>query len=313
MHNRGDDGHSRQGSVVTIGNFDGVHLGHRRLIEIGQAEARREGGNLVAVTFDPHPRTVLSQDHTTAFLITNTEEKRELLMEAGVSVVDVLPFTPEFSQMAPEVFLHKELGERLKARAVVVGNNFSFGRGGEGTPRLLRHWGEENGVKVVISESVYDASGQPISSSRIRAAIARGDLLEAERLMGRPFQVRTVVVSGAGRGRQMGIPTANLAVAREHVMPPLGVYAGYVRTASGETSAAVASWGLRPTFGDLKEPLLEVHLIDVSRALAGMPIWFAFTQYIRDEVHFNRIEDLVQQMEQDVAVARTWYQARSSG
>jgi len=296
-----------QGTVVTIGNFDGVHRGHQQLIECGRRHAQQLGMDLVAVTFDPHPRTVLKSEPTRSFIITSTAEKQVLLKRLGVSRVDVLAFTKEFSEMTARAFLDEEIGQRLKSRMVVVGHNFTFGRGGQGTPELLHHWGQEHGVEVEVLDPVYDRGGRQISSSRVRAAIAAGELDEAAQLMGRPFQVYASIVSGAGRGRSMGIPTANMAIGIDHIMPPMGIYAGYCVLPSGETAPAVASWGLRPTFADLDQPLLEVHVIDRTDDLTGLPLWFGFVQKIREERYFDRVEDLVRRMQDDVAIARAGY------
>lgn len=301
---------NQRGSVVTIGNFDGVHRGHQQLIALAASHAEARHGELIVLTFDPHPRTILHPEQASCFLITTTAEKTQLLRRFGADRVEVLPFTPEFSSLSARDFLEQELVGRLHAETVVVGRNFSFGRGGEGDVAFLRHFGAQNDIAVIVADAFYDDHGMPISSSRIRASVAGGDLLEAERLLGRPFGVQGRVISGAGRGRRMGVPTANLAIGGDHLMPPLGVYAGFVGVGPKTTFPAVASWGIRPTFADLNEPLLEVHVIDVEIELAGRAITFAFTARIRPELRFANVDELMQQMAKDIDLARAWYRKR---
>lgn len=296
-----------RGSVVTIGNFDGVHRGHQQLIALAASQAEARHGECIVLTFDPHPRAILHPEQASSFLITTTAEKTHLLQSFGADRVEVLPFTPEFSSLSARDFLEQEVVGRLHAEAVVVGRNFSFGRGGEGDVAFLRHFGAQNDIAVIVAEPLFDDHGMPISSSRIRASVARGDLLEAERLLGRAFGVQGRVISGAGRGRQMGVPTANLAIGGDHLMPPLGVYAGFVGVGPETTFPAVASWGIRPTFADLSDPLLEVHVIDVEIELAGRTITFSFTGRIRPELRFANVDELMQQMVKDIDLARAWY------
>ena len=293
-------------TVVTIGNFDGVHLGHRHLLARAQAMAEGMGRDLVVVTFDPPPRTVLEPE-ATGYVITAIDIKLELLADLGVRWVKVLQFTPEFSRIPAKRFLEEELGEKLQVQGIVVGQDFSFGHRGRGTPALLRAWGASRRVAVEVVEAVADEDGTAISSSRVRAAVRRGDLAAVEELLGRPLQVCGHVVSGAGRGRQIGVPTANVPIDRYQVMPPYGIYAGEARVGHKRKDPAVASWGVRPTFGDLTQPLLEVHLIDTDVHLRGELLTFQFGSWLREERNFSEVDELVRQMQEDIVQAKARY------
>lgn len=299
----GSDEQLQQPTVVTVGNFDGVHRGHQALIAAARRLARDRGHALTVVTFDPHPRLVL-RPGTTDYVITSTPVKLSYLAECGVDQVAVMAFTPAFAQISAGAFLDRELRGRLSAAAVVVGYNFSFGKGGEGTPETLAAWGKVRGVTVRVVGPIVDSVGrEPISSTAIRQAIRSGELTQAERGLGRPFAVEGAVIAGAGRGRQLGVPTANIEVAPEQIMPPFGVYAGWVRLSDGREYPAATSWGLRPTFGDLAQPLVEVHVIGFSGHLVGQRLRFAFMRYLRGESRFATIAELKDQMAKDIAEA----------
>ncbi len=293
-------------TVVTIGSFDGVHRGHRHLIERARAMAGQMGLDLVVVTFDPLPRAVLEPD-ATGYVITASDLKLELIAELGGRRVKVIPFTPEFSRISAERFMEEELAESLQVRGIVVGQDFSFGHQGRGTPDLLSAWGASNRVAVEVVSPVADEDGIVISSSRIRAAVRGGDLATAERLMGRPLQARGRVSSGAGRGRKIGVPTANVPIDRYQLMPPYGIYAGEALVGLEGKYPAVASWGIRPTFADLVEPLLEVHLIETERYIVGEQLSFRFGSWLREERTFPRVEELVRQMQEDIIRAKALY------
>ncbi len=294
--------------VVTIGNFDGVHLGHRALLERAQSLAVLRGVPSLAMTFDPHPTQVL-KGPSTNFLITPLELKLEYLDSTGIDAVAVLPFTPQFARMPAEEFLERVLRERFRAQGVVVGYNFSFGQGGRGNAQLLSAFGEKEGIPVVIAPPFLDSEKRrPISSSRIRQLIEAGDMTAAASLLGHPFTVAGRVVEGDHRGRELGVPTLNLLPNKNQIMPPYGVYAGWV-TIQGVVHMAVASWGIRPTF-DGSAPLLEVH------ALASLPfdhygqrVKFDWGPRLRGEERFDSPEALKAQMMHDIEEARRWLQS----
>lgn len=290
---------------VTIGNFDGVHRGHVALIRRAQTLAKANGLPAMAMTFEPHPSVVLKGPQT-GFLLTPTDLKLRYFAALGLDAVALLSFTPQFAAIPAETFLDQVLEDQFHARAVVVGYNFSFGALGRGTPELLRQWGQQHHIPVLV-EGPFGAGpeGEPISSSRIRSLVARGSLGEAERLLGRPFTVRGTVVPGDQRGRTLGVPTLNLKPLASQVMPPYGVYAGVVQVA-GREMMAVASFGVRPTFGT-GEALLEIHALDVlDFSHYGQTIQFEWLHRLRGEVRFESIEALTRQMQIDIDEARQW-------
>jgi riboflavin kinase/FMN adenylyltransferase len=287
--------------VVTVGNFDGVHRGHQALVAAAVEGARATGGLSVVLSFDPHPSHVLSPDRAPEALVT-VDQKEELLAGLGVDRLVLLPFTVELSKRTPSEFAETVLGRALGARRVVVGTNFRFGRGRAGDVALLTHLGSDLGFDVVAVEPVFH-EGAPISSTRIREALARGDVAAARELLGRPFFVDGDVVHGDGRGRTIGIPTANIAV-RNETLPRPGVYAATVRVLpGGEPRAAVVNLGRRPTFGG-GETTLEAHLLDFEADLYGASLRVEFRDRLRDEMRFDGPEALVRQIRADIDAAR---------
>jgi len=288
--------------VVTVGNFDGVHRGHQALVGAIREEARDLGGTAVVLTFDPHPSRVLSPDRAPASLMT-LAQKAEVLGWLGVDRLAVLPFGLEMSRKDPAEFARHVLAETLGARVVVVGTNFRFGRARAGDVTRLEELGGTLGFRVRSLAPVLE-EGAPISSSRIREALARGDVKAARLLAGRPFFVDGTVVRGEGRGRTLGIPTANLDVENETV-PGGGVYAGRVRfrAAAGEPFPAVVNVGRRPTFGGVALTV-EAHLIDHDADLYGQGLRLEFLERLREERRFPAAAALVEQIHADVAAAR---------
>jgi riboflavin kinase/FMN adenylyltransferase len=287
--------------VVTVGNFDGVHRGHQALVGAAVEGAKASGGVSVVLTFDPHPSRVLSPDRAPEALVT-VDQKEELLAGLGVDRLALLPFTVDLSSRNPPDFAAAVLQRALGARRVVVGTNFRFGRGRAGDVALLRRLGEGLGFDVVAVDPVFH-EGAPISSTRIREALARGAVEAARDLLGRPFFVDGEVVRGDGRGRTIGIPTANLAL-RNETLPRPGVYAATCRRlpAAGRR-AAVVNLGRRPTFGG-GETTLEAHLLDFAGDLYGAVLRVEFRNRLRDEKRFEGPEALVGQIREDVEAAR---------
>jgi riboflavin kinase/FMN adenylyltransferase len=294
---------SHQGSLVAIGNFDGVHRGHQAVI--GQAVELARAASLVplVLTFDPHPSQVLGRGALPA--LTSLERKAELLrrQSADLSVV-VESFTLPLAQMEPLEFARTLLVNGLGARMVIVGENFRFGRGRGGDFAELSRLGAELGFGAQAAQLERDPQG-PISSSRVRAALERGALGEAEALLGRPHSVTGLVIPGQGRGRTVGVPTANLSEVAE-AMPPHGVYAVLVdrKTDAGfqALAAGVANYGVRPTLG--AGPSFEVHLFDTSLDLYGQELRVHWVSWLREERKFSSLDELVAQIARDVEAAR---------
>lgn len=286
-------------SVVALGVFDGVHLAHRAILDTAVARARSGGGTPVACTFDPHPAEVLQPDRA-PLPITTLEERLALIEATGVEVAVVIPFTRALAGMEPETFVTEVLAGHLGAREVVVGFNHRFGKGARGDARLLREAGARVGLQAEIVPPL-DVDGIPVSSSTIRASLQRGDLATAARLLGRPYFVGGRIVEGAGRGRTLGFPTANVATDRRLLTPP-GVYACRMRVGDG-AHGAVVNAGVRPTFGE-QVFTVEAHLLDFSGDLYGRRVHLDFVARLREEKKFAGIDALRAQIAEDVAAAR---------
>lgn len=285
-------------SVVALGVFDGVHLGHRAILKTAVARATLRG-TAVACTFDPHPAEVLQPDRA-PLPITTLDERLALIAEAGIGVTVVVPFTVQLAAMEPEAFVTDILVERLGARDIVVGFNHRFGRGARGTAALLRELGGRLGFHTEVVAPT-DVDGTPVSSSAIRAALQRADLDEARRLLGRPYFVGGQVVAGAGRGRTLGFPTANIATERP-LLVPAGVYA--CRLVVGDTVyGAVLNAGVRPTFGE-KAFTIEAHVLDFSGHLYDRRVRLDFVRHLREERKFAGVDALKAQIVADVAAGR---------
>ncbi len=287
-------------SVVTIGNFDGVHRGHqvllRRTVHLA-ADARVRS---VAVTFDPHPAAVLRPDAQPPRLQV-MEDRIASLGAAGVDVVVVLPFTRELASRTPADFVVEILAGALEAVRVVVGTNFRFGHKAAGNVVTLLELGEQHGY-IPEAVTLLEIDGRRISSSAIREHLADGDIQWVARALGRPYLLHGEVVRGDGRGRGIGFPTANLALDEALAIPATGVYAGHAEVA-GERLPAVTNVGVRPTF-DGTVRTVEVHVLDLDRDLYGERIGCTFEHRIRAEHRFDGVDALVAQIGRDVAEAR---------
>lgn len=289
-------------SVVVIGNFDGVHAGHRALIERAKTHAQNHGGlPVVAVTFWPHPMSVFAPDKAPK-LLCNLDERIELLKQAGVDQVRVIRFTRQIANWSPEQFVTTII-EPLRPAALVVGENFRFGKDAAGSPNTLRALADGY---LVDEAALTTSGGDAVSSSIIRNALGCGDVELARENLGRNFQVRGVVVVGDQRGRLLGFPTANLAVTPEFAVPSDGVYAGWVRLIDEPCvkMAAAISVGTNPTFGGL-ERRVESYVLDRSDlALYGARISVEFVKKLRGVITFASVDDLVAQMAADVENTR---------
>ena len=290
-----------QRACVAVGNFDGVHLGHRALVAAARAAAAAGGGTPVVLTFDPHPARVLAPDSAPRALMTLSQKAR-VLERLGVRVLAVLPFTAEVARAAPDEFAARVLQGALGAEAVVVGDNFHFGRGRAGDVSVLRALGGDLGFRVVEVPPVM-VDGLRVSSSRVREALTVGEARVAAALLGRPHHVEGRVVRGAGRGRTIGVPTANLQPGGQ-MLPALGVYAAWCwPEGASVATAGVVNIGRRPTFDD-GAVSVEAHLLDYEGDLYGQALGLSFVDRLREERAFPGPEALVRQIGQDIAEAR---------
>jgi riboflavin kinase/FMN adenylyltransferase len=297
----------RGGAVaVTIGFFDGVHLGHQALIGATRRRAGELGVATAAVTFDRHPAAVVRPD-SAPLLLTDLDQRLERLAAAGVEVTLVLDFDEARAKEDAEDFVTEVLVERLSTRAVVVGADFHFGHQRRGDLALLRSLGEEYAFTVHGIELAATSGGAaPVSSTAIRRALAEGDLAGANAMLGRLHEVRGVVERGDGRGSaELGYPTANVAVPPEIQLPSAGIYVGWYVRPTGESLPAAISFGWRPTFAHATERLLlEAHVLDFHGDLYGEQAGVRFAARLRDEERFDSVEALVTQMQRDVAASR---------
>ncbi|HEV3473230.1 MAG TPA: bifunctional riboflavin kinase/FAD synthetase [Actinomycetota bacterium] len=293
-----------EGAAVTIGTFDGVHLGHRALIAQTTAAAQARSLESVVVTWDRHPLMTLRPEIAPP-LLSSPERKMELLATTGVDRVVVIPFTEELSRWSPERFVDEVLVQGLSARAVFVGEGWRFGHKRAGDVELLQKLGEENGF-VPTAVDLSSGEGATVSSSRIREAVAHGDVDLAERLLGRPFDLDGEVIHGDDRGTELGFPTANIDLDPQLAHPARGVYAGRARV--GETwFAAATNVGVNPTFGgdpEVTPVRVETFLLDFSGDLYGQVLRVEFWARLRDELRFTSVEDLIAQMHRDVEATR---------
>lgn len=292
------------GSVVTIGTFDGLHLGHRNLVARAMDKAAYIGATSAVITWDRHPAATLRPDKTPP-LISNQGRKIELIEEMGVDAVVVLPFDERLSHLSPEEFARCVLAAGLDTRHVYVGHDWRFGHRAAGDVPLLASLGEELGFEVE-GVGLQTVAGEPVSSSRVRRAIAEGDMASARALLGRPFDLDGVVVRGAARGKGLGFPTANLAAEPDLARPPIGVYAGMARV-NGIKYPAAINIGVNPTFGGERgtSPVnIEAYLLDFENEIYGETVRLEFWQRLRDEQKFESAEALVEQMHRDVAETR---------
>jgi riboflavin kinase / FMN adenylyltransferase len=286
--------------AVAIGNFDGVHLGHARIIERLLAVAQQVNGPAVVFTFDPHPVRLLRPEQAPPPL-TWTERKAELLGELGADHVIAYPTDDALLQLTAEEFFNRIVIEKLDARAMVEGPNFFFGRGRSGNIQRLRSLCDQANVLLEIVDPI-EIDGEYVSSSGVRKLIASGRVEEAAHLLTRPYRLRGMVTHGASRGHRLGFPTANVD-AIDTLLPGAGVYAGRALLADGSKIAAAINIGPNPTFGEQSHKV-EVHLIDWHGALYGQPLEVDFHARLRDIQRFEGVEALKTQLRHDIDQAR---------
>ena len=287
-------------SAVALGAFDGIHLGHRAILGTAVTQARHDKLRALACTFDRHPMEVLQPDRA-PLPITTLEERLELIAETGIDTTVVIPFTPAVAGIEAQTFVRDVLVGTLKAREIVVGFNHRFGRGARGDAKLLEALAATLGFRAHIVPALM-VDDIAVSSSEIRAALQRGDLPDAARLLGRPYSIRGEVVRGAGRGRTLGFPTANVKTDRPLGLP-VGVYVCRL-TVGGRQHQAVVNVGFRPTFGET-ELAVEAHVLDFTGDLYDERVTLTFVRRLREERKFPSVDALREQIALDVAAART--------
>jgi riboflavin kinase/FMN adenylyltransferase len=290
-----------RGGAVTVGNFDGAHRGHAALFDELRRQARAAAGPAVAVTFDPHPLTLLRPGQPLS-LLTTLRDRTVLLHELGAEEVVVLRTSPELLALSATGFFEQVLRGRFEARAVVEGGNFRFGHNREGTVEALARMCEEAGIACVVVPPLL-RGGREVSSSRVRAALLGGDVAVVADLLGRPYRLHGVVGEGRRRGRTLGFPTANL-VHLETLAPGDGVYAGRARVADGAVWPAAVNVGANPTFAE-DERKVEAHLLGFSGDLYGQPLALDFVARLRDTRPFAGPDDLIEQLRRDAELARS--------
>jgi riboflavin kinase/FMN adenylyltransferase len=287
------------GAFVAIGNFDGVHRGHRAVIDAAIAHAKKDKRPAVALTFEPHPRAFFQPDRP-LFRLTPEAAKLKLLAAAGLDGAVVMNFGAALAKVTAEDFVADILVRRLAIAGAVAGADFHFGKSRQGTPAFLRQEGKRLGFAVDLVPP-FLVDGAPVSSSAIRESLSRGEVERASALLGYPWFVRGKVAHGEARGRELGFPTANITLDPASTLAH-GIYAVRV-LAKGAIHDGVASFGRRPTFGE-GAPLLEIHLFDFSGDLYDEEVAVAFFAWIRPELKFEAAGDLVQRMNEDSGIAR---------
>lgn len=291
-------------AAVTIGVFDGVHRGHRFLVERTRTEADALGGSAVVFTFEPHPARVLAPERAPR-LLTSTAEKVPLLEAAGADEVVVIPFDRSVSELSPEDFVDRHLLKDRRVEHLVIGHDFALGKNRAGDAARLAAIGRERGFPVTRVQALRH-DGVVVSSTRIRDAVLAGDLAAAADLLGRPFSAMGPVVTGAGRGRTLGYPTANVSLPPDKLMPPFGVYAVFAvidpRKSGGAVHPAVMNFGIRPTF-EGTAPSAEAHLLRFTGELTGRIVELRFVSRIREERRFDGPKALADQIRKDAEEA----------
>ena len=287
--------------VLALGNFDGLHRGHMKIIDRVRRRAGERAGTPAAMTFEPHPPRVLRPDKAPPLLMTK-EQKLEALARSGMQGIAVVRFTRELSQWDPETFVRTVLVEWLHVVEVWVGANFLFGHERSGTFSVLRGLGARYGFRAEKIDPVRYKEFV-VSSTRVRRLVAEGRVDEAGALLGHHYFIDGVVTRGAGRGRQIGFPTANLSTVNE-LVPPSGVYATTTTTPDGVMRPSVTNIGVRPTFGDVDRPVVETHVFDLASDLYDQALRLSFVQRLRDERPFPDVDALRAQIEADCRGAR---------
>ena len=288
--------------VLTIGNYDGVHIGHRTIIEITKGKAREIDGTPMLMTFNPHPMHVLRPEKELPS-ITPLEEKKRLIEEAGIAVLVLVPFTIEFSQITPEAYVRDILIGTLGINGLVVGYDFRFGKGGRGDIEGMKRLAQNYGFFVEVVSPVT-IGGEKVGSNKIRKLLQTGEIDKANVLLGRPYMISGKVVHGEGRGRAFGFPTINVKTDFD-LVPPNGVYISEVEV-GGKRFQSATNIGHNPTFGG-HERTIESFILDYDGELYDKEVRLFFHVKMREEVRFENVTELRQQIERDVSTARDYF------
>ncbi len=286
--------------VLTIGNFDGVHLGHQALFRMLIERAKKHNGTSIVFTFVPHPLRVIAPERAPK-LLTTYKEKIRLIKNYGIDIIICINFTKEFASITAEDFIKNILCKILEVKEILIGSNYKFGKGRKGSPELLKAIGKECGFSVRVVDEIK-INNSIVSSSKIRTLIAKGRVDEAAKFLGRPYSIEGVVIEGAKRGKSLlNTPTANLSTANE-LLPKDGVYAVTVKL-DRKIYGGATNIGCNPTFKD-KKFSFETHILDFEGKLLGRTLRVDFIRRIRDEIKFSKVEDLAAQLEKDMAKIR---------
>lgn len=292
--------HTFPHACVTIGNFDGVHLGHQMLFAEVVQRAYRQHGTSVAITFDPHPLQVLRPEGIK--LISTCAQKIELIGHAGIDVLVIVPFTMQFAATSAVHFVDEILVRRIGVKELVVGYDYAFGKGRTGNIQFLQAQGQEKGFPVTVVDAHYE-NGMLVSSTKVRELIAEGRMADARSLLGRFYQIRGEVQRGKQRGgKEIGFPTANLHLDVEDLIPRIGVYVCQV-ICDGKCYGGVLNIGYNPTFGEEKL-VAETHIFDFNQNIYGKPIKVNLLQFLRSEKKFSGVQELAAQISLDVVQAK---------
>jgi riboflavin kinase/FMN adenylyltransferase len=303
VYRLGDNIPHDMATTLTVGTYDGVHVGHRRILEDMKATARQHGERTVVVTFDPHPQVVLARaDKGPVRTLTTVDQKLEQLAAIGIDTTIIIPFTKEFAATSPEDFIRRVIVETIGVRHFFVGYDHMFGKNRGGDRSTLIVLGEQLGFTVQNIDPVH-VDGDIVSSTRIRRALHDGKVEEAAALLGRPYQIQGTVVRGDQRGRKLGIPTANIAPIDQHaLLPSHGVYV-VSSDIDGARVYGMANIGLRPTFTNDTESTLEVHYLDYDHMLYDRTLRVDFHRFIRSERRFEHVDMFLSQLREDRLIA----------
>lgn len=288
---------------VTIGNFDGVHLGHKEFLSKISSDSKKNKSKFVVVTFVPHPVQILKAQ--SGFLINTFSERRELLEQCGVDYLLEVDFTRDFSTLSPEDFLKKYIFSFTKIEKIYLGHDFAFGANKTGDYNLAKSFCEKEKVSLILQDE-FKLNSHSVSSSIVRTAIASGDLVKASEFLGRSYFLSGRVIKGQGRGRQIGFPTANLDYSKELIVPSIGVYITQTKI-QGMIYNSLTNIGNNPTFTTGDEINIETHLLDFNRDIYGEEIRVVFIKKIRDEKKFASVNDLISQINSDVVTATGYF------
>lgn len=303
LYNINDELPQFRNAVITIGTFDGVHEGHKTILKSLCDEARLIGGESILITFDPHPRQVISPDKPVYF-ISSKKEKYEEIFKIGVDHIVVIPFTRAFSMLTAEEYVHNFLVQKFHPHTIIIGYDHQFGHDRKGNIHTLREMLTD--VKIIeIPEYLIDDAH--VSSTQIRQAIQEGDLMQAKTMLGRQFKIDGVVVHGQKLGRQIGFPTANIQLQHQNIiLPPTGIYAVKVQV-QDQTHNGVLSIGYRPTVSADTAISYEVHILEFNADIYGEIISVHFITKLREELKLNSLQELIQYIEKDIEDARAYF------